>query len=128
MSSSVSSSNNKALPPAAEAPAPAPQGETTHTTQKTQSNEEFIKETLEGQESPSAVSIVGTAGLLGYNWTIQEAERFLAYNKDKKRTDGWEFAIRKWEAQRSRHKSGSDDLTDKEREEMEAYLSLTKRY
>lgn len=83
---------------------------------------------LDAAEVPSVYTIIAVAGLLGFNWSRKEAERFLDYNKDRNRTDGWEFAIRKWEEQRSRHRnspaSSPDDLSEQERQLMEDYISL----
>lgn len=114
------------LPPAAQAAAPAVQEDTTTTTQPPQTKEEQIREMLGDTETPSVIAIIAVAGILGYNWSGQEAQRFLDYNKTKNRKDNWEYAVRRWEEQRSRHKKSPADLTDKEREEMEAYLSLSK--
>lgn len=41
---------------------------------------------------------------LGISWEIGEAQRFLDYNRDRGRSDGWEFAIRRWEEHRPRHR------------------------
>lgn len=65
--------------------------------------------------------------MLGFSWSMQEAERFLDYNKDRGRKDGWEFAIRKWEEQRSRHQNSPDDLSEQERQLMNDYLSVGNR-
>lgn len=44
----------------------------------------------------------------GFMWTPEEAERFIAYNRDRGRHDGWDYAADRWEQGRiKRASSGS---------------------
>lgn len=68
---------------------------------------------------------------LGYTWTKQEAIDFLAYNIDKGRTEGWGFAVQRWEANRPKReqRSGrSGDVTPEEQEKASKYLALANRF
>ena len=48
----------------------------------------------------SAEDALALAREKGYVWTREEAEQFLAYNRDRGRTDGWDYAAERWEEQR----------------------------
>lgn len=86
----------------------------------------------------SVSDVLELSGKLGYSWSEKEAQEFLAYNLDKKRTSGWGFAVRKWEENRESHKKrkpnnqrgkvGQLDMTAQEIEEMNAYLSVANRF
>ena len=51
----------------------------------------------------SEAEVIQLAKSMGYTWDTAEAEAFLAYNLDRGRTDGWEFAVQKWETNRAAH-------------------------
>lgn len=55
------------------------------------------------QEVLSVEAVLDRARAHGYGWDASEAERFLAYNADKGRTQGWDFAIDRWEERRQEH-------------------------
>lgn len=71
---------------------------------------------------------------LGYSWSTDEVERFIAYNMDRGRTTNWEYAAKLWEEKRgtysdNRHgKCSEAEMTGQEIEEMNAYLSLVNRF
>lgn len=81
----------------------------------------------EDTHTPSAEEIIELARSQGFAWDRQEASAFLAYNIDKGRTDGWDYAVEKWEAHRPAHRpkgagtSAPDPL-------MDDYLSLVNRF
>ena len=54
---------------------------------------------------PDAAQIIELAKSMGYVWDTAEAEAFLAYNLDRGRTEGWEFAVQKWETNRASHRT-----------------------
>lgn len=73
----------------------------------------------------------------GYQWSRQEAEDFLAYNLDKGRTDGWSYAVQRWEKNRQKRGSGTGrghrkrtkaDMTPEEIAQMNEYLSVANRF
>ena len=85
--------------------------------------------------SINAQTVLQIAEQLGYDWTPKEAEEFLAYNHDRGRTDGWDWAIRKWEqnrpkysAGRSRKRPAKDTMTPEETAQMNEYLSVMNRF
>lgn len=69
------------------------------------------------------------ADVLGYHWDQAEAAHFLAYNKERKRTSDWFYAVKRWEAQRRNHPkplpAGNADADDAL---MNEYLSLVNRF
>lgn len=83
---------------------------------------------------PEISEIIAMAKNLGYQWDCKEAEKFLAYNLDKGRTENWGYALRVWEENRiKRMNSGKRSkydkpMTEREIEEMNAYLALSNRY
>ncbi len=77
--------------------------------------------------------ICAMAQEMGYAWTRQEAERFLAYNRDRGRSSGWEYAMQRWEEQRRRYGGGKssreeEEMTQEEIDQMNDYLSLVNRF
>lgn len=85
--------------------------------------------------------VLALAKSFGYVWTIAEAQDFLAYNIDKGRTDGWDYAVKRWESQRISHKrkpsiynprkySAMKErfITEEERKKMADYTSLANRF
>ena len=76
---------------------------------------------------PSPNEIVKRAASKGYHWDNGEAVAFLNYNLDRKRTDGWDYAIERWEEQRG--KRASSPQKPSVRDPLEAdYLSLVNRF
>lgn len=65
---------------------------------------------------------------LGYTWTKQEAIDFLAYNIDKGRTEGWGFAVQRWEANRSRHDQSTGKDKAAAEEKASKYMCLVNRF
>ena len=52
------------------------------------------------QEVLTLADVLDKARARGYKWDGSEGERFLQYNRDKGRTQGWDFAMERWEEQR----------------------------
>ena len=46
--------------------------------------------------------VLRTAREQGYVWTQEEAANFIAYNRDRGRSDGWVYAMAQWEKNRPR--------------------------
>lgn len=61
------------------------------------------EDTHDTHAAPSEAEVIQIAKSMGYTWDTAEAEAFLAYNLDRGRTDGWEFAVQKWETNRAAH-------------------------
>jgi hypothetical protein len=77
----------------------------------------------------SLQEVLVLASQLGYVWDEAEAQEFLAYNIDKGRTGGWGFAVRKWEANRTKHQPrNAKKLTAREQDELNDYLSVVNRF
>ena len=84
--------------------------------------------------------VLAFAAQCGYSWTSGEAEKFIAFNRDRGRTDGWDFAVEKWEEQRvlrgkreARGNRGSGcgrkpAMSAREQAEMDDYLSCVNRF
>ena len=70
--------------------APAPSQGGTHTTQ--------------AAAGLTCGEVIQRAAELGYLWSEEEAERFIAYNRDYGRKDNWDFAIVVWERNRKQRK------------------------
>lgn len=49
-----------------------------------------------------AADILELVDGLGISWDIGEAQRFLNYNRNRGRKDGWDFAIQRWEEHRGK--------------------------
>ena len=67
----------------------------------------------------------------GYVWTQEEAERFIAYNCDRGRRDGWEYAVTQWEKNRPRmakHTGKPAAASPEEHGKMDKYLQLVNRF
>lgn len=85
------------------------------------------EDTHDTHAAPSEAEVIQLARSKGYVWDIGEASAFLAYNLDRGRTDGWEFAVQKWEENRAAHRKqrkqspASDPLESK-------YLSLVNSF
>ena len=85
------------------------------------------EDTHDTHAAPSEAEVIQLARSKGYVWDIGEASAFLAYNLDRGRTDGWEFAVQKWEENRAAHRKqrkqspASDPLESK-------YLSLVNQF
>lgn len=73
--------------------------------------------------------VLQLAAQQGYSWTPAEAQRFIDYNRDCKRTDGWTFAVNRWEENRIRL-SGRRDAPREESPDpdMLKYLTLVNRF
>ncbi|MBQ8928078.1 MAG: hypothetical protein IJ055_07380 [Oscillospiraceae bacterium] len=80
---------------------------------------------VRGDPQPDAAAILRIARGLGYTWTEWEALRFLAFNRDKGRTTGWEYAVRRWEENRTRFPTQEKLRSDAE---MQQYLSVVNRF
>ncbi len=84
------------------------------------------------QQQISLQDILALAATFGYVWDEQEAREFLAYNLDKGRTDGWGYAVQRWELHRSSHagsrRKRQDASAEREQAEADAYLSLSNRF
>ncbi|MBR2085876.1 MAG: hypothetical protein IJ906_01850 [Oscillospiraceae bacterium] len=68
---------------------------------------------------------------LGYVWTQEEAERFIAYNCDRGRRDGWDYAMTQWEKNRPRmaaHTAKPADASPETPGNMNKYLALVNRF
>ena len=92
-------------------------------------------DTAHTHASISVENVLKLAEQFGYQWSRQEAEDFLAYNLDKGRTDGWSYAMQRWEKNRPKHGSGSsrrkraeDNMTPEEIAEMNDYLGTVNRF
>ncbi len=72
------------------------------------------------------------AELLGYHWDQTEAAHFLAYNLGKGRTDGWRYAVQRWEMNRPKYAPGrtqtEDCMSPEEIAYMNECLSLVNRF
>ena len=92
------------------------QGETQHTAHNTQ--------------QISLPEIIALAKKFGYEWDMEEARSFLAYNLDKGRTGDWGFAVQKWEEHREERNSRKVKAATsrKEQEKMQSYLSAVNRF
>ena len=66
------------------------------------------------------------AGAQGYLWTQEEAKRFIAYNRDRGRRDGWDYAVAQWEKNRPRMEKLATPA--KEQESMNKYLQFVNRF
>ena len=84
------------------------------------------------QQQISLQDILALAATFGYVWDEQEAREFLAYNLDKGRTDGWGYAVQRWELHRSSHagsrRKRQDAAAEREQAEADEYLSLSNRF
>lgn len=86
------------------------------------------------QQQMTVPEVLALASRFGYHWDEEEARRFLAYNIDKGRNDGWSFAVQCWEAHREERtrrrsrKPSASRLTQREAEEMNEYLSVVNRF
>lgn len=74
---------------------------------------------------PSPKEIAEMASKIGAAWDEEEISRFLEYNRDKGRTSGWMYAVKRWEARRKKFEQKeseplADDLSD--------YESMTNRF
>ncbi len=76
----------------------------------------------------SVSGVLEIAGSLGYDWDMEEAQYFLAYNLDKGRTKGWGYAVRKWEQNRKRNQSGKKSTPQTGQADMAGYLSMVNRF
>lgn len=92
-------------------------------------------DTAHTHASISVKNVLKLAEQFGYQWSRQEAEDFLAYNLDKGRTDGWSFAVQKWEEHREerrrwkrRKTRAPKTMTQQEIDEMNDYLSVSNRF
>lgn len=77
--------------------------------------------------------VLAFAGQCGYVWTSGEAKKFIAYNRDRGRSDEWEFAVEHWEQERirrekSRIEKSNKRLPQQEIDTMNDYLSLSNRF
>ena len=48
----------------------------------------------------TAQDVIELAGHFGFRWDAEEALEFLAYNRERGRTDGWDYAVKQWEKHR----------------------------
>jgi hypothetical protein len=92
-------------------------------------------DTAHTHASISVENVLKLAEQFGYQWSRQEAADFLAYNLDKGRTDGWSYAVQRWEKNRPKHGPGSsrrkraeDTMTPEELAQMNEYLSVVNRF
>ena len=79
----------------------------------------------------SLPEIIALAKQFGYDWDMEEARSFLAYNIDKGRTKDWGFAVQKWEEHRDERKARGQKKTaasGKAQEKMQGYLSAVNRF
>lgn len=78
--------------------------------------------------------VLNLARQMGYAWDRSEAERFLAYNRDRGRSDGWDFAVRRWEEQRQKRAAAkgrtrpAPKVTDTLADELTEYEALSNRF
>ena len=87
--------------------------------------------TAHSTQQISLPEIIDLATQFGYEWDMEEARSFLAYNIDKGRTKDWGFAVQKWEenrSQRKSRKSGKSGASGKKQEKMQGYLSTVNRF
>lgn len=54
----------------------------------------------------TAQDVIELAGRFGFRWDAEEALEFLAYNRERGRTDGWDYAVKQWEKHRGDHRKG----------------------
>ena len=54
----------------------------------------------------TAQDVIELAGRFGFRWDAEEALDFLAYNRERGRTDGWDYAVKQWEKHRGDHCKG----------------------
>ena len=104
----------------------------THTahTEHPHSGLQRTKETRE-QSALTADKVQAMAKDIGLCWDRQEAEAFLAYNRDKGRTDGWDYAIERWEKERLRRNSGKTaphSPAPAQQTELDDYLSVVNQF
>lgn len=74
------------------------------------------------------------SGKCGYSWTSGEAKKFIKYNRDRGRTDDWDYAFERWEKNRPIREKASgkskskNKMPQRELENMDDYLSLVNRF
>lgn len=64
-------------------------------------------------------------------WTPEEAERFIAYNRDRGRNGGWDYAFGRWEQGRIKraHSSAStSSVSDEDVAKANKYIALVNRF
>ena len=54
----------------------------------------------------TAQDVIELAGRFGFRWDAEEALEFLAYNRERGRTDGWDYAVKQWEKHRGDYRKG----------------------
>ena len=95
------------------------------------------QDTTHTHASINVENVLKLAEQFGYQWSRQEAEDFLAFNIDKGRTDGWSYAVQRWEKNRPKHGSGTGrgrrkytkaEMTPEEIAKMNEYLSTANRF
>lgn len=67
----------------------------------------------------------------GFMWTPEEAERFIAYNRDRGRNGGWDFAFDRWEQGRIKraHSSASTGaVSDEDIAKANKYITFVNRF
>lgn len=86
--------------------------------------------TAHNTQQISLPEIIALAKKFGYEWDMEEARSFLAYNLDKGRTGNWGFAVQKWEEHREERNSlkVKAATSRKEQEKMQSYLSAVNRF
>ncbi len=75
--------------------------------------------------------VLELAASQGFTWTPEEAERFIAFNIDRRRRGGWEYAVGRWERGRATHESGNrgaSDLSEEDIEKASKYIALVNRF
>lgn len=120
----VCESENVAAPEIADAPS-APDGAQTLPTQDAHTQSKQIVLPMQ------AADILELADGLGISWDIGEAQRFLDYNRNRGRKDGWDFAIQRWEEHRGKCQQHTDRPSAKHavpQEDYSEYEALANRF
>lgn len=72
------------------------------------------------------------SGKCGYSWTSGEAKKFIKYNRDRGRTDEWDYAFERWEENRLIREKASgkskNKLPQRELDTADEYLSVVNRF
>ena len=67
----------------------------------------------------------------GFMWTPEEAERFIAYNRDRGRNGGWDFAFDRWEqgrVKRAQSSASTAAVSDEDIAKANKYIAFVNRF
>lgn len=73
---------------------------------------------------PTAEQVALMAAEIGAVWDADECGRFLAYNIDRGRRNGWEHAVKLWES----HRKPKNTAVEMDQETIDGYLSCVNRF